>query len=274
MTKTYRQTIQEGRAERNEGIRRENGWLALAGLFWLKLGKNRIGSDPACEIQLPARVPADVGYFEFNGKSVTVHAASGQKLSINGKQMEFSIMQPDIADDPSYITLYDIRLVVIQRGVRMGIRMWDNQSDKRASFPARTWYDIEESFRVPGTYTPYDRPKTVFFPDLTGEKTESTVDGYLTFNFNGKTYTLDATLDSEAELFVRFKDPTSETETYPTGRYMIVNFDKDGKADVDFNYAYNPPCAFTDFATCVFAPEQNHLDFPVIVGETYQQKHK
>jgi uncharacterized protein len=270
--KSYRQTILDWREERNETIRGENGWLSLVGLFWLKLGKNQFGSDSKNEIQLPARAPANVGYFEFNGKSASVRTNSGQKVKVNGKPTDFAILQPDISEDPSFITLQDMRLVVIQRGNRLGVRMWDNQRVERHTFPARTWYEIDEKFRVPAIYTAYDNPKMAYFPDLTGEKSEFPVEGYLSFEFNGNHYQLDINKEDDGTLFVRFWDPSSKDETHPTGRYLIADVEPEGKIFLDFNKAYCPPCAFTDFATCVFAPEQNHLDFRVTAGETFHHQ--
>jgi len=267
--KTYRQTINEWRQIRNETIRQENGWLSLAGLFWLKLGKNRFGSDPQSEIQLPDRVPASIGYFEHNGKSVSLRLNPGQSVEVNEKATEFAILHPDISENPSVITLQDIQLVVIQRGNRMGVRMWDNQREIRRTFPDRTWYDIDESFRIATTFTPYERQKMAYFPDLTGEKAEFPVEGYLTFKINGTEYQLDINKEDDGTLFVRFWDLTSDDETYPTGRYLIADIEDDGTIYIDFNKAYSPPCAFTDFATCVFAPEQNHLDVRITAGETY-----
>ncbi|MEW6405250.1 MAG: DUF1684 domain-containing protein [Chloroflexota bacterium] len=268
---TYRQTVLDWRREREEGIRKENGWLALSGLFWLKLGNNKIGSDPKNEIQLPDRLPALVGYFEFNGKSVSLRTNPGQKVNVNDQLVDFALLQPDISETPSFITLDSVRLVVIQRGNRMGIRMWDNEREERRSFPPRTWYEVNEDFRIPAHYTAYERPKMAFFPDLTGEKSEFPVDGYISFKRDGKDYRLDVSREDDGSFFVRFWDPTSESETYPTGRYIVAEADANGNVTLDFNYAYNPPCAFTDFATCVFAPEQNRLDFKVTAGETYQR---
>jgi uncharacterized protein (DUF1684 family) len=268
---TYRQTINEWRVERNESIRQENGWLSLAGLYWLKLGKNQLGSDVKCEIQLPERIPASIGYLEYNGKTVSLRTNTRQKINVNDKPVDFAILEPDISDIPSFITMYDVRLVVIQRGNKLGVRMWDNQREERRSFPARTWFDIDENFRIPATYTAYDRPKKAFFPDLTGEKSEFPVEGYLSFEFNGKHYQLDINKEDDGTLFIRFWDPTSKDETYPTGRYLVAD-EEDGKLFIDFNRAYSPPCSITNFATCVFAPEQNHLDFRVTAGETYTRQ--
>jgi hypothetical protein len=266
--KEYHLTINKWREERNESIRKENGWLSLAGLFWLKLGKNHFGSDPKCEIQLPERAPANIGYIEHNGKSITLRTTTGQTITVNDKQTDFAVLQPDIADEPSFITLLDVRLVVIERGNRLGVRMWDNQREERRTFPARAWFDIDESFRVPAIYTAYDRPKKAYFPDIAGEKTEIPVEGYLSFEFNGNHYQLDVNKEDDGSFFVRFWDLTSKDETYPTGRYLIAE-EENGKFFIDFNKAYSPPCSITNFATCVFAPEQNHLDFRVTAGERY-----
>jgi uncharacterized protein (DUF1684 family) len=269
--KTYQQDITAWRTERNETIRKENGWLSLAGLFWLKLGKNQMGSDPKSEIQLPERVAANIGYLEYNGKSVSLRALPSEKIKVNDKQTDFAILQPDISDAPSFITLDGLRLVVIQRGNKVGVRMWDNQRELRRTFPARTWYDINENFRIPAKYTAYETPKKAYFPDITGEKSEFPVEGYLSFDFNDHQYQLDVNKEEDGTLFIRFWDPTSKDETYPTGRYLIADQEPDGRIFIDFNKAYCPPCAFTDFATCVFAPEQNHLDFRVTAGETFKQ---
>ncbi|GAB4568290.1 MAG: DUF1684 domain-containing protein [Anaerolineales bacterium] len=271
--KNYQQTINEWRKERNENIRKENNWLALAGLYWLKLGKNQFGSAPQNEIQLPERIAHNVGHFEYNGRSVSLRTDPGHKVTVNDKLTDFAILQPDIAESPSYIKLEGIQMVVIQRGNRMGVRIWDNQSEKRASFPARTWYDIDEAFRLPVTFTAYNHPKMAYFPDLTGEKAEFPVEGYVTFEFNGHTHKLDINKEEDDTLFLRFWDPTAQDETYPTGLYLVADVESDGAIFLDFNKAYNPPCAFTDFATCVFAPEQNHLNFKVTAGETYSHSH-
>lgn len=269
--KAYHQVINEWREERDKNIRKENGWLSLAGLFWLIPGKNYFGSDPKCEIVLPERIPAIIGHIEYNGESISLRTNADQKVIVNGDQTDFAVLRPDSSDNPSFITMQDVRLVVIQRGNRLGVRMWDNQRKERRTFPARTWFDIDENFHIPATYTAYDRPKKAYFHDLTGEKSEIPVEGHLAFKFNGNHYKLDVNKEDDGTFFVRFWDPTSKYKTYPTGRYLVTD-EEGGKIFIDFNKAYCPPCAFTNFATCVFAPEQNRLDFNVTAGETYLKR--
>jgi uncharacterized protein (DUF1684 family) len=157
---------------------------------------------------------------------------------------------------------------VIQRGNKIGVRLWDNQREQRKTFPPRVWFEIDKAYRLAAAYATYERPKKAYFPDLTGEKAEFPVEGYLTFEFSGKRYRLDANKEEDGSLFIRFWDPTSKDETYPSGRYLVAE-ERNGALFLDFNKAYSPPCSITDYATCVFAPEQNHLDFRVNAGEKY-----
>ena len=267
--KDYHHDLYLWRANLDKSIRNENGWLALAGIFWLEPGKSLFGSDPKCEVRLPIRLADIMGYFEYNGKTVSLYANMGEKVNVNGGLVDFAILQPDTSDNPSYIDLEDTRLVVIEREGRLGIRMWDNLRKERQTFPARTWFDIDESFRVQAAYTPYDHPKQTYFPDITGKSSESQVEGFLTFEIKGAQYQLDVNKEDDDTLFIRFWDQTSRNETYPSGRYLTVNNEEEGELFLDFNKAYSPPCAFTAFGTCVFAPEQNRLNLRVTAGETY-----
>jgi len=270
-TKTYRQKILEWRTERDAGIRRENSWLALAGLFWLKPGRNEAGSDPACEILLPRRAPAHLGYFDCSGQAVSFHAAGGSQILVNDRPADSPLLQPDVTENPSFITLDDIRLVVIQRGGKLGVRIWDNQREERRSFPALTWFEIDGKYCIPAHYTAYAETRMGIFPDVNGEDSELPLDGYAAFQFEGREYRLDGSREKDGSLFIRFRDPTGRTETYPAGRYLTAEIDTEGRLELDFNRAFNPPCSVTGFATCVFAPEQNHLDFKVAAGEKYKR---
>jgi hypothetical protein len=268
----YRRTIARWRSEKEKSLRRKNSWLALAGLFWLEPGKNQVGSDPKANIRLPERSPANLGYLEFDGSAVRLSVAPSQRVRINNKPANEAVLQPDTSENPSTVKLGDVEFVIIQRGNRMGVRVWDNQREERRLFPARTWYDIRDNFRLPAAFTAYDPPKSAYFPGLEGGRGEFPIEGCLSFEFDGKQYKLDVNREKDGSFFVRFWDPTGEDETYPSGRYLVADAEADGRVFLDFNKAYNPPCAFTSFATCVFAPEQNRLDFRVEAGETYLRR--
>ena len=268
--KDYENQILEWRARKYDGLVRENGWLALAGLFWLKKGRNLVGSNPMCEINLPERAPTFLGIIELKGKTVRLLVAPGVGVQINGKSTQKVILKSSQDAKPSFITWDDMRMVLHEHADRYAIRVWDNQRRERYSLPPLKWFPINKHFRVNARYTRYPDTKVSDQPDTFGDIVEDRMDGYVTFNFEGKKYKLDVTETKDHKLFIKFKDPTSGKETYPASRYYYTEPVKDGKVILDFNFSYSPPCAFTEYATCIFAPPQNHLPFRVEAGEIYK----
>ena len=164
----YLQGITKWRQEMDANLRRENGWLALAGLYWLRMGTNLIGSDPNADIVLPGRSPSRLGTFEFDGNNVTLNVEDSVPVEVNGTTAKNVLLDADQEDVPSFITFDDIRMVVVRRSKGVGIRIWDNRREERRSFPSREWYPVKPEFRVPATYTRYDVPKIVKMPDILG----------------------------------------------------------------------------------------------------------
>lgn len=268
------QKLAEWQAEKDASLRAENSWLALAGLFWLEAGENPFGSDPAKPIVLPGRAPAWLGSFHLDGDQVRVQARSGQVIQVNGQEIAEAVLQSDSTPSPSYIELDGMRMVVIQRPRGIGIRLWDNLRPERQTHPPRAWFPLDTAFRVPALYTAYPQPKPVQLPDTFGDTLDGFVDGQVRFELNGGTHTLDATQMPDGTLSIQFRDASSGKGTYPSGRYYVSDEPVvDGRVMLDFNYAYSPPCAFTGFATCVFAPAQNNLPMRVEAGEIYQGHH-
>ncbi len=150
----YIQGITKWRQEMDANLRRENGWLALAGLYWLRNGINLIGSDADADIRLPARSPARLGTFEFDGNNVTLNVEGDTPVEVNGTLAQNVLLDADQEDVPSFITFDDIRMVVVRRSKGVGIRVWDNQREQRRSFPSRQWYPVKPEFRVPGRVYP------------------------------------------------------------------------------------------------------------------------
>lgn len=266
----YEEQILRWRAKKQEDLVKENGWLALAGLAWLKPGRNLIGSNPMCEITLPERAPTFLGIIEMNGKVLRFQGAEGVRVLINGKPAQKTLLKTSKDPKPSYIKWNDMCLVVHEHAGKYAVRIWDNQRRYRLTLPLRKWFPINKRFRFNARYTRYPEPKITQQPDTFGETVEDRMDGYVSFSLDGKTYKLDATEVEGNKLFIKFRDETSSKETYPPSRYYYSEPLKDGKFVLDFNYAYNPPCAFTEYATCIFAPQQNTLPFRVEAGEIYR----
>jgi hypothetical protein len=268
----YENSILKWRQEVENNLRRENGWLSLAGLFWLRKGTNVIGSNPESDILLPSRAPQRLGTFEFDGDNVTLNVEADLPVEVNGVATTSALLDADQEDVPSFITFSDIRVVVVRRSKGIGIRLWDNARKERRTFPARQWYPVNEECRVPAIYTRYETPKIVKMPDILGAILDEPMQGFVSFELHGKKHELMVEELPDRRLFIQFMDPTNQDRTYPSGRYHYTDAHENRRVFVDFNKAYSPPCAFTDFATCTFPPLENHLDVAIEAGETFPGK--
>jgi len=269
----YQNSVMKWRQEVDTNLRRENGWLALAGLYWLRKGVNLIGSDPESDILLPKRSPRRLGTFDFDGNNVMLDVETDVPVEVNGVHTKSALLDADQEDVPSFITFHDIRMVVVRRSKGVGIRLWDNSREERRSFPSRQWYPVKESFRIPATFTHYATPKIVKMPDILGAILDEPMQGFVSFELHGKKHELIVEELPDRRLFIQFMDLTNSNGTYPSGRYHYTDAHENGKVFIDFNKAYSPPCAFTDYATCTFPPQENHLNAAIEAGEIFPEHH-
>ena len=266
----YEEQVLQWRAKKLNDLVGENGWMSLAGLFWLNSGRNLIGSNPMCEVVLPDRAPSFLGIIELKGKVAHLHVAEGVQVEVNGKPVQKTTLKSSQEPKPSYINWKDIRMVLHEYAGKYGLRIWDNHRRNSFTLPIMKWFPVNKHFRFHARYTRYAEPKVSTQPDTFGETVEDRLDGYVSFRYEGKTYRLDATEVKGDKLFIKFRDLTSSKETYPPSRYLYTEPVQEGKVILDFNYSYSPPCAYTEYATCVFAPQQNQLPFRVEAGEIYR----
>lgn len=267
-------TINKWRQEVDGNLRRDNGWLALAGLFWLRHGVNLIGSAPDSDILLPDRAPAKLGTFMFDGNNVTLNVEVDIPVEVNGVKTKIAQLDADVEDVPSFITFNEtLRMVVVRRSKGVGIRLWDNTREQRRTFPPREWYPVKEEYHIPAKYTRYERMKIVKMPDILGAVQDEPIHGYVTFQLNGQAHELIATEEPDHRLFIQFMDLTNGDTTHHSGRYHYTEAYNEGQDFfIDFNKAYNLPCAFTRYATCTFPPQENHLQARVEAGELYTEQ--
>jgi len=267
----YRAGVQAWRQERETRLKAEGGWLTLAGLFWLKEGPNPFGTDPAGDIVLPeASAPAKAGVFELAGGQVTVTLLPGANGRMGGKPVSGAVaMRPDTSGSPDLLEMGTLTMNVIKRGDRYGIRLKDKNSAARKGFTGLRWFDIQEAYRVEARWVSHPQPKPVKVPNVLGQTESMPSPGYAEFTLGGKLVRLDGVLeDPHAEqLFFILRDQTSGKETYGAGRFLYADLPKAGKVVLDFNQAYNPPCAFTPYATCPLPPPQNWMPVRVEAGE-------
>lgn len=263
----YKAQIEAGRQRRVAALKADDGWLTVAGLFWLKPGSNSVGAAPDNKIVLPAgSAPAHLGVFTFTGGQTSFQAAPGSQVTVNGKRITSAALKPDSSGSPDMLRVNDLTLFVIQRGDWCGVRLRDKNSKMRREFTEIRYFPIREQYRVTARFVPYHPPKKMTVPNILGQIDQATSPGYAEFELNGRTFRLDPVAEGDVLFFI-FKDLTSGHETYPPGRFLYAAMPKNGEVVLDFNQAYNPPCAFTPYATCPLPPKENYLPVRIEAGE-------
>jgi uncharacterized protein len=267
----YQKSFDQWKSELVDDLK-EN-WLPLAGLFWLKPGENSFGTDSSNAIVFP-KGPAHAGSFELNGKDVTLKLQPGAEAKIEGRPVSSSKLDPDVSGHRTIVEMGSLRFYVIVRGERIGIRLKDLESPAVQKYQGPVFYPINLSYRVTAKWVPSDGKKTVEVPNVLGDIESTPITGTAVFKINGQEMSLtDLGGDASKGLFIVFNDPTAKTETYPGGRFLQTDPVSNGTVELDFNRAYNPPCAVTPYATCPLAPKENRLGTPIPVGEKYDHKH-
>ena len=263
----YRSEIAKYREERVAELTAPNGWLAVQGLFWLHDGDNPAGADPSSEIRLPARAPKKLGVFTLAGGKVTFAPDTAAHVEVAGKHIAGPVELG--AGEPNAVVSARLSLFLIRRGDRIGLRMLDPESHARRTFSGLRYFPLDPKYRFAAKFTAYPAMKTVQVANVLGQLVPMESPGYVEFVLDGRTLRLEPVYETSRheDLFFIFKDPTSRSETYGAGRYLHTPLPKDGVVDVDFNRAYNPPCAFTAFATCPLPTRENQLAVPIRAGE-------
>jgi len=264
---SYRQEIEKWRKEREAGLVSDEGWLTVAGLYWLKEGDNRAGTASANEIVLPpGSAPARIGVFTFRNGSTTFTAVAGVEVTLDGKPVRKAALRSDAEGTPDVLRTGALSMWVIRRGDRYAIRLRDLNAPARKQFQGLRWFDIDETWRIRARWVPYNPPRKVSVLNIVGITEEALCPGYAAFEIAGKEYRLEPTQEG-GRLFFVFRDATAGKETYPAGRFLYADPPEGGYVTLDFNRAYNPPCAFTAYATCPLPLPQNRLPVRIPAGE-------
>jgi uncharacterized protein (DUF1684 family) len=267
----YVQSFDKWKAELVEDLK--TNWLSLAGLFWLKPGENSFGTDAANGIVFP-KGPAHAGVFELQGSDVTVKFSPEAHAVVDGKPVTTVKLQPDTSGSPTIVEMGSLRIKAIVRGQRIGIRLKDLDSEVAKNYRGPVFFPIDLTYRVTATWEPSDGKKTVDVPNVLGDTTPTPVAGTVLFKINGQEVRLTDLGGNPAKgLSFVFNDLTSKTDTYPGGRFLETDPVINGTVVIDFNRAYNPPCAVTPYATCPLAPKENRLAVAIPAGEKYDRAH-
>jgi uncharacterized protein (DUF1684 family) len=253
----------------------KSNWLPLAGLFWLKPGSTTFGSSSENQIVMSKDLlPSHAGAFDFDNKKVLVRILPGVPATIDGKPITTTELEPDVSEHLTVLEIGSLRMHVIKRGERVGIRVKDVNSAAVKNYRGGTFFPIDLNYRITASFTPSSGKKTVDVPNVLGDVTPTPIAGEVRFKINGNDVSLtDLGGDPAKGLFFVFNDLTSKTDTYPGGRFLDTDAVVNGTVVLDFNRAHNPPCAVTPYATCPLAPKENRLTVAIPAGEKYDRKH-
>ena len=273
---------------RDEELAAPDAWLSRIGLHWLEQGETTVGADSASGIVLPVAAAPRVGMLTVTGTEVRwrtepgVPVTQGVDSTLN-LQAGSGAIPPDVSGDPEvadalltddlgygkFVVLRhgDLNWIVIRRGDRVALRVRDNAHPAYRDFHGVDRYDTDPAWRLTARWVPHE--KTVSVPNVLGTVAETPSPAFLEFWVNGQRLTLDVVGEPDhGQYMMVFADATSGGETYGGGRYLWVpEPDARGRVVVDFNYAYNPPCVWTAFATCPLPTRDNRLPVRVEAGE-------
>lgn len=265
----YVKSIKEWQQKRLTNLKSENGWLNLVGLYWLKDGQNPFGSSEANNIIFPKNAPEFIGTIILYKGNISVSINADVNVYINDSLFKEYDILTDNDENTTQFKLGTLRWHIIKRGDRYGIRLRDLESpliNQIAEIPS---FPIDLNWRIEAKFERFQESKEIAIPNVLGETSFEKYYGVLKFTIEGKEYSLIPTGDGiNEDFFVIFADETSAEETYGAGRFLSVEKpDKNGNTFIDFNKATNPPCAFTNFATCPLPPKENILDVKILAGE-------
>lgn len=265
----YVQSFEKWKAEQIDDLKQN--WLPLAGLFWLKPGVNRFGTAPGNAVVFP-KGAAHAGEIDLDGKDVTIKLLPSAHATLAGAPLTKAKLDPDVSGHASLVEMGTLRFHVIVRGERVGIRVKDLESASVANFKGLIFYPLDLSYRVTGTWEPADGKATIDVPNILGDVTSVPVAGTVMFKINGQEQRLTALGGDPANgLSFVFNDLTAKSDTYPGGRFLDSEPVVNGTVVLDFNRAYNPPCAVTPYATCPLAPKENRLTVAIPAGEKFDK---
>jgi hypothetical protein len=258
------------REARLRELRGPESWFGLVGLFWLEPGPNAVGSAADCPVHLPTGPPR-LGELVRSGEEVIWRAAPGAAVSTSGTAPEPAAdglrLHTDIGGAPTVLETGSLHLFVIHREGHLAARVKDLGWAQRRPFAGIETYAFDPAWVVDAAWEALAAPATIEIHTMTGAVKHVPVRHRAVFEHGGTTHSLWPLEDDDKGAFFVFRDATSASETYGGGRFLRAAPARDARIVLDFNRAFNPPCAFTPYAACPLPPPENRLAIAVRAGE-------
>ena len=266
----YNKEIDGWRSARLERLKAPYGWPSLVGLEWLKDGANSVGSAKDNAIVI-AKAPAHLGTITLHDGKASIALDPKANATIDDAKKTSADLVDDGEPKPTMVAFDTVKFYFIKRGDKFGLRIKDSEATTRKQIIASGLdnFDTDPNWRVEAKWEAYTPAHEVEGVNILGQTEKYVMPGAATFTHDGKMYKVEPMLENpgDKELFLVFADRTSGKETYGAARFLYADMPKDGKVILDFNKAYNPPCAFTPYATCPLPTPQNRLNVRVTAGE-------
>ena len=268
ITNNYDQEIEQWKQKRINSLKKETGWLNLAGLFWLEQGKNSFGTGAKNKIIFPkGSLPEIAGNLILENGIVTLVNANDVNIKVNNEIVSQRVIFSTDSIKTPEISYSTYHWTIIKREDKIGIRLRNYNSEAVKKFNGTPRFATDSSWRFNAILKEPIVPTTIPITNVLGQTIQMKLLGKLIFSLKGEIISLDA-VEEENQLFIIFGDATNGKQTYDAGRFLYADKpDSTGKTIVDFNKAYNPPCAFTPFATCPLPPKQNIIAIAITAGE-------
>jgi len=260
------------RTKHETDYRRE--WVTIAGLHFLKPGTQTAGSAKGSDIELPASAPATLGRFVLEGTTVRFEPAAGTAVQLAGAPVTAPVvLKDDSGPKADELRVGTVAIAVHVSGERRSLRVWDPEGPLAKGFKGFTWFPIQGDYRVTGRFIPDAEERSLQVINTFGDLDSFKTQGVVEFTINGQTLRLRPFTTRPKRLYFVFKDASSGHETYAAARFLYSDLKDDGTTVLDFNEAYNPPCAFNPFTTCPIPLPENRLPVKVLAGERAYPEH-
>ena len=256
------------RIQRETDLKSGTGWLTVAGLVFLKPGTNTIGADPDSDVRLPDGAPQHAGQLVREGAAVWFEPRAGSGLTLNGAPITARLA----LTPRDRLVTGAVSFHLHESGDRLGVRIRDVNSELRRSFKGLRWFPVKDAWVVDARFVPYDAPRAITVANVLGDFERLTIPGDVVFTVQGEQVRLQAA-QSDKRLWLIFSDGGSGRDTYRIRFLYADPPDAEGHVSLDFNRAYNPPCAYNPYTTCPVPPPQNRLRIGVEAGERIYRGH-
>lgn len=262
----WKAEVMDWRARRHARLIEPYGWLSLVGLDFVADGRWSVGAGDKADIRMPTG-PDHWGALVVDGDRAVFDPAR-DAVSVGGRNGESGVLTDSGDGEPVWVEAEEVRFQIIERDGRLAVRTRWPRAESRTGFVGLDYFDFDPDWRIEAQFERHPPGTTMPVGSVLGDVTEEPNLGTAVFEIDGREFRLEAVADEDdEELFFIFADRTTGRETYGAGRFLYAAMPEDGRTVLDFNKAYNPPCAFTEFSTCPLPPPENRLDLRVEAGE-------